>query len=245
MKYVLAGLVLLVACSFVGCSPGGCCDLPQTILKGGDDGFGVWINDRQLDFSRRADGILEVRSHELGPIRERVIELPEDGSVWHTIAIYPSTNFQDSPSRTLAANLASTPRLQSLLAQTKKHTYTPADPWVRRWLPGVATPSLILMRHDGKAIYKASGANLPPDGEQIADDIQLCINERRWIQSVGNCTPDNCPNRDFERPRILDKIPDLGPRNPGVLPAGLDEPLLLLLAAGGVMLLVVWLARRR
>jgi hypothetical protein len=251
MKYVLTALVGLFLCAAIGC--GDCCQgqWPQVILKGGGaggDAFGIWSNDRELQFSKRADGAVEVvsrdvGSRDMGPVRDRVIELPEDGGVWHTILIYPDRNLSDAASRTLSANMASTPRLQSLVAQTKKHVYTPADPWVKRWMPTVPTPSLIVMRNDGGTIYKASGRNLPGDGEQIADDIQLCIYERRWIQRVGGCTPDNCPN--VERPKILQNVPDMGPSRNGGSAISADDILLLAALGMAAAVIIVWVARRK
>jgi hypothetical protein len=214
--FAIVGMVLCLAAAGLG------------FFESMDDGAAARSPLAQTKFVQESRGTY---------IREHVIELPEDGGVWWTIAIHGDRNLSDPESRRLAANLGSVPRLQSLVAQTKRKDYVASDPWVRRWVPNVVTPCLIVMRNDGKAIFKASGANLTGDGETLADQIQVCIDERRWIAPVGDCTPDNCPYRVPNQPRPpqdqpRDFGPDLGPS------ARTSEHLLFVVASvGGLVLL--------
>lgn len=162
-------------------------------------------------------------------IRERVIELPEDGDKWHTTIVYrdPQT---DAASAKLAAQFAATPRLQSLLAQTHVHTWTAKDPiWRSRYARefGNVAPGVEVQMADGRMIYKASGTNLPEDGEQLAGEIAA---------AVASCCPDAA---DKTRRPLADKfVPDL--RSPSLKgPKEMALAALLAIVAGIVTHLVL------
>jgi hypothetical protein len=142
-------------------------------------------------------------------LRERVIDLPEDAGVWHTIVVYPDRERTDAASRRLAAALASDERLQSLTAQTKTHVYALGDPLWRERLQqhyGAAAPALIVQRPDGRVCYKASGANLPSDPRVLAGDVAAAI---------ADCRPKPSPNPSpAPAPSPAPTIPDLAPRHP-------------------------------
>jgi hypothetical protein len=151
----------------------------------------------------------EARAPEL--LRERVIDLPEDAGVWHTIVVYPSREPSDAASRRLAAALASDERLRSLTAQTKTHVYALSDVLWRERLQahyGSASPALIVQRPDGRVCYKASGANLPTDPRQLADDVAAAIADCR-PKPAPQPTPTPAP-----APSPAPQIPDLSPRPP-------------------------------
>jgi hypothetical protein len=174
-------------------------------------------------------------------VRERVIELPEDGRAFHVTLLYPREKETQAGSRELAAQLASTPRLQSLLAQCKVHEHRPGQ-WVyEERYAGVPLPSLIFVDPDGALIYKASGLNLPADGEALADEIQANLDLYAELKLIGQCGPDGCrPSTPATPPRVFDRIPDL--RGPAQEGASEWLPLALAVAAG---LGGLWLARRR
>lgn len=142
-------------------------------------------------------------------IRERIIDLPEDGEKWHTTIVYydPQT---EANSAKLAAQFAATPRLQSLLSQTHVHTWTVKDPiWRARYrgeFNGI-TPGVIVQNADGDPVYKASGTNLPADGEQLAGEIAAAI--------ASTCPDGQCPNpADRQRRPLADKfVPDIRPQS--------------------------------
>lgn len=142
-------------------------------------------------------------------IRERVVDLPEDAGVWHTIVVYPDRSPSDAASRRLAAALASEDRLRSLTAQTKTHVYAISDPlWRGRMQQhyGVAAPALIVQRPDGRVCYKASGANLPADASVLADDV---------IAAIADCRPRPQPSpTPGPAPSPAPVIPDVAPRTP-------------------------------
>jgi hypothetical protein len=137
--------------------------------------------------------------------KDRVIQLPEDGQVWFTSVVYTNTR-TDEPSRRLAAMLASTPRLQSLIAQTRFNRWSETDSlYVYRYKSkiGGEVPALFIQDHTGKVVYKVSGANLPNDGDTLADEIATAIEQ---------CRPRPKPSPDVrpdEQP--VATIPDIRP----------------------------------
>jgi hypothetical protein len=151
----------------------------------------------------------EVRALSAELLRERVIDLPEDAGVWHTIVVYPDRERSDTASRRLAAALASDERLRSLTAQTKTHIYALGDPLWRERLQqhyGSSAPALIVQRPDGRVCYKASGANLPSDPRALASDIAAAI---------ADCRPKPSPAPSpAPAPQPAPTIPDLAPRQP-------------------------------
>jgi hypothetical protein len=151
-------------------------------------------------------------------LSERVLELPEDAGVWHTTIVYPQRNPSDAASRRLAAALASEPRLQSLLAQTKTYIYAASDPLWRERLAryyGDATPAIVLQRPDGRVCYKASGANLPAEASALGDALATAIAQCR-PRPAPSPSPSPSPQPG---PQPGPAIPDLTPRVPEVTPA--------------------------
>jgi hypothetical protein len=128
--------------------------------------------------------------------QERIINLPEDGSMWWTTIVL--SNGQESKS--LEQKFSSDPRLISLLKQTKTAIYTPDDPMYRsRFVRyyGTITPQVIVQAPDGKIAYKASGSNIPSN---LADQIQY---------GIQNCRPKPEPEPVQPQPQPVDVIPDL------------------------------------
>lgn len=144
-------------------------------------------------------------------VQERVIHLPEDGHVWQTVIVYATPDKSSSADRHLASAFATTPRLQSLVAQTKTYEYDAEHWWVRRHLAGNPLPAVLVMQPGGngtaKRAFKASGENLPLDGEPLADAI---------AQGIADCRPKPSPQPQPAPPPDVAPIPDSAP--------DLDEP---------------------
>ena len=185
------------------------------------------------------------------PRTERVVDLPEDGDQWQLVIVY-SDKTRDPADRALASMFATTPRLQSLVAQTKVYEYPPTHWWAVEKLQGNPTPAVILQAVEpgkntrAKVVYKASGTNLPRDGEQLANEIQHNIETmypevlvKRLARDCPNCPqPNDRPDRRPASPRI----PDLRLK-PGTPGTG-DNSLLILLLLGGSAA-AAWLAGRK
>lgn len=143
--------------------------------------------------------------------QERVIYLPEDGGRWFTTLFLPANWQQDAASRQLVQNFASNPRLLSLKGQTHYWQTTVTDPMVRtKHAYALQSPSPIVTLQDpsGKVWYKASGSNVPSDGDVLADQIAASI--------AGNphCPkPKPQPQPDV-RPEPKPEIPDTKPAVP-------------------------------
>lgn len=153
---------------------------------------------------------------------ERIINLPDDAYQWQTVLVV-----DNSPaSAKLKSMFATTPRLQSLKAQTQFYEYKPEHWWVRSYHAGDPAPMIYLQapltHNKAKAIYKAYAGNMPADGEALADEIE---------RSIADCCPDVKPN-DKERPDILKKIPVLRPSGPK--PVSNNVTITLLAVAAGL-----------
>lgn len=149
------------------------------------------------------------------PIEERVIELPEDGSLWQTVIVAPQ---DDASGAHLRQQLRSDPRLVSLQAQTKVYDLSPNHWWVKQRLPGARLPAIVIQRPisatEAKVIYKASGANLPSDSTTLANEIEAAIAD------CTDCRPRPTPTPQPEPETTPDPIPDLRPPGtPEVQPA--------------------------
>lgn len=160
--------------------------------------------------------------------RERVIELPEDGDLWQTIVVYDDAK-KAGNAKWLAAEITTTPRLQSLVAQTQYYEYDPSHWWVKRNHAGDPTPMVMVQTDTGRVIYKAFGEQLPRDGEELADEIE---------QMIAQCCPDqNQPAKPGER---VSKIPILRPatKTPAIESGWLQ------LAAIVLTALAAWFAKK-
>lgn len=169
--------------------------------------------------------------------KDRVIQLPEDGAVWYFSAVYTNAR-TDEPSRRVAAMIASTPRLQSLKAQTKFNEFAENNQlYVYRYRSkiGGEVPAIFVQDSSGKVIYKCSGLNIPMDGESLADEISAAIEQ---------CRPQPSPD---VRPTVnpVSVIPDI---RPNVQPA--DEGTTASRILGGLlsmipMVLAAWWKQRQ
>jgi hypothetical protein len=153
---------------------------------------------------------------------QQVLDLPEDGGLWHTTLILPDDSTNNPRSARLLAHFASTPRLQTLASQTSLHRYTPSDPlFSARYAPyfGGVFPALLIQKADGTVVYKVSGDAIPPSGEQLADEIaqaidQCCPLRPRPQPSPKPSVPQVTPNVSPKFPEVhIDLIPDLRPQN--------------------------------
>lgn len=141
--------------------------------------------------------------------QSRIIELPADQGVWWTTAVFDSPTPTSQGSRQLSA-LLSTPRLQSLIAQTKYTKYTPNDLMYQQRFSryyGNVTPQLIIQEPNGQVVYKATGDQIPADPDVLADDIQLAISNCRPKPTP---TPSPAPVQPQPQPN---SIPDISPNN--------------------------------
>lgn len=153
-------------------------------------------------------------------ITDHVIELPEDGGRWQLVKVY-NDGPKNAEATKVAAWFATTPRLQSLNAQTRSYEYTSSHWWVKNNRPNAPKPLILLMDEKGRRIYEAHSGNMPSSGEQLADEIEKKVQ-------------DHCPNVDQQKP--VQPWEPVG--NPPVLRPDLKDNNLLvvlgLLAASGV-----------
>lgn len=142
-------------------------------------------------------------------VSERVIDLPEDGSLWQTIVIYSTPDKSAPADRRLASELATTPRLVSLQAQTKVYELDPRHWWVAQHAAGYPLPCVIVQQPSGDnratVAYKADATALPESGEAMADQIARGIADCR---PRPNPTPTPAPVNPQPIPNT---IPNIGP----------------------------------
>lgn len=210
------------------------------------------LAEKQLDSLAKQVTSLTARVHDLTsrPIKERIIDLPEDGRRWHLVTIYKDKALTDPADRRLAAMLAATPRLQALRAQTMVNTWDSSDPLYKaryhKFLGG-ETPALVLQNDEGKVCYLARGQNMPLDGERLADEVAAAIEQCRPPKPRPNDTPSPVPGPKPSPQPSDEPIPDIRPVRPSeenVLqnPASLWWLLLVPLGVGALSL---WRERRQ
>jgi hypothetical protein len=108
-----------------------------------------------------------------------VIELPEDGGMWHTVLVLDG----GPASQRVAEMFNHTPRLQSLSQQTKFYQYGPDHFWTQKNRAGYPLPVILVMRpsiesggtNDFVRVYEQWGSGIPADGERLADDIAKMV----------------------------------------------------------------------
>lgn len=145
------------------------------------------------------------------PRQEQVMELPEDGDSWHLVLIVDGS----ATGQQLLEQMKSTPRLADVASKVKFHAYGRDHWWVQRYMAEEATPVVYLCDETGARVYKASGANLPASGEELADEIESSV----WARNE-QCGP-NCPQPTPEtRPTLFTKP---AARIPDARPAGMSS----------------------
>lgn len=135
-------------------------------------------------------------------ISERVIELPEDGGMWHTVLILDNS----LESKRVADEFNKNPRLQSLTTQTKFYQYSPDHWWVQRHRNGYRYPLVLVQRpsietggtNDFVRVYESWGQDVPLNGDLLADDIakmiaRPCPNPQPAPQPAPVTPPNNVP----------------------------------------------------
>ena len=148
-------------------------------------------------------------------IERRVLQLPEDGDIWHT-SLFLHHGWQSiDQDRQLAAWFETEPKLASLKAQTKWHLYTDDDPiYLDRFRETVPVlPAVVVQRSSGEVIYKASGAHLPSRPGPLANDITATINRKcpgPWCRPVPQPVPKP-PEPVVPEPDQTVVIPDTTP----------------------------------
>lgn len=131
------------------------------------------------------------------PISERIIDLPEDGGLWTSIVVYDD-GAKSADSRAVASWFATTPRLQSLQAQTKHFAWPASHWWVKQYRPRTPVPFVLLLDERHKPVYEAYRGQLPPDGEALADEVE---------QQITQCCPDEVqpkkPRPDWQAEGVI------------------------------------------
>lgn len=111
------------------------------------------------------------------PAEEHVIQLPEDGGRYH-LSLVLEEGWQALRGRSVTVHswFDSDPRLAGLKAQCHFHVYTPAHRWFHQNAHVAERfPAVILQRHDGYVLFKASGQNL------------------RTASALADAIADSCP----------------------------------------------------
>jgi hypothetical protein len=154
------------------------------------------------DCSARAAG--QSADRPAGRAGEHVIDLPEDGHLWHTILIV-RPDWQTSAVEKRAESIFhSEPLLVSLKRQTHWHLITTDEAEFQPFRPLVsATPCLIVERANGEVVYRESGPDLGKRPHQLTHAIRREI-ERHCPD--GRCLPLH-PLPDRDNAHETDEIP--------------------------------------
>jgi len=151
-------------------------------------------------------------------IRDRVINLPEDGKQFH-LAMVVLDDYSARPAdRMLRHYFHTNLRLRSLQGQTKSHYYLPKSVPARIVQMGNArieqTPMVRLQTGEGQVIYQATGSAVPLDvtGDALADELQAAIEAYKRGCPWRPCPRPNPPAPpDPPQPDLQPVIPDMRP----------------------------------
>lgn len=152
--------------------------------------------------------------------QNRIVELPEDGGVWH-LSLFVHADWQSRKAdREVVAAFEADPQLRSLKAQAKYHLYTEADPMYRqRFAQHVPVlPAVMLQRGNGEVVFKSSAGNLDPPalGGQVATQIYQYRCDNGYCYPVQP-KPTPSPTPVFDPPlrglvpRLVEPVPDVLP----------------------------------
>lgn len=161
------------------------------------------------------------------PREDRVLELPEDGGLFHLVIVGDAT---DPLANVLREYVAAAPRLTSVKRQTKYWEVASSHWWVKQYFGGETKPLILLQDDRGQVVYKASGANLPREAEELADEVELAI-----AAYAANCGPE-CNRPSKTRPKVV--IPDTRQGVANTFGLGVED--LVWLVAFAIVGILIW-----
>jgi len=127
-------------------------------------------------------------------VRQRIVKVPDDGEAYH-VSLFLHDDYRKRPlDRSLVAWWEVDPVLKSVKAQTHFHTFLASNPLYKsRFAKAVPTlPAVMIQKSEGKVMYKASGANLPPSPWQMSNDVARLFKNRPYYVLPWR-RPKPCP----------------------------------------------------
>lgn len=178
-----------------------------------DDSLDNVAAQRQV-ISAEADDDLET-PEATAVVEERVTVLPEDGGKWHLTVFTRAVGSGAEEDRQVLKMFDQNADLAWLKEQTHFHHYYPGLRMYAKFQSSVtALPCVVLQDSAGRTVYKASGANLPRDPDQLAADVRQMIDQHH--QKAEDCptcpfrkTPDHAPTPRPQTPTTT--VPDVMP----------------------------------
>ena len=106
-------------------------------------------------------------------VEERIVDLPNDGHLYHVVVLLHDNWRQRPRDRALMAWFQAEPRLASLKAQVHFHAFTESDSYTRRHAAGYKLPAVLIMSDAGRVVWKGSeGGALPTSAVVMGDTVQ-------------------------------------------------------------------------
>lgn len=142
---------------------------------------------------------------------DRVIDLPEDGNIWHT-TVFTTDGYASNPTeQRLLSWFQTDEQLRKLKAQTHFHHYTPSSSVYERYgnLTANGLPAIVLQDETGKVVYKASGVGTPNAPWPLVKGIVECI--RAHCPHCPRPKPTPTPAPSPTPAPTPNPIPDIGP----------------------------------
>ncbi len=181
-------------------------------------------------------------------LAEQVVELPEDAGECH-LSLFVGPDWRARPAdRRLVAWFDTEPRLVSLRSQCHFHLSIQGDALYGRFAAAITTtPAVVLQRADGKVLYKASGANMPPTSAEMAAEVGRLFPNRPHLFPIlpRPCPGPNCPKPEPPKPNVDVNVVTPPPPVPDVRPDVAEESkqvFIPLLIIGGIVSLVAGVA---
>lgn len=132
---------------------------------------------------------------------ERVVQLPEDGEVYHTVLLLHADWRRRQQERELVAWFKTEPALVSISAQTHFWQITDDQPiYEANYKANVPTlPAVLVMTGEGQTVYKASGQNMP-NPQTLAAELCGFFDKRPWLRLRPWLRPRPCPDGNCPKP---------------------------------------------
>lgn len=166
---------------------------------------------------------------------ERIINLPEDGSSWHTVLILDN----GPASQRIAQEFNTNPRLAGLKNDTKFYQYPPDHWWVQKYRAGYQPPLVLVQRpsvatggtNDFIRVYEQWGNGLPLTGDILADDIASMVR-----RPCPRPTPTPTPVPQPQPVQPVAPVAPVAPEPATIPPPEENDWLIYALIAGGGLL---------
>jgi len=138
----------------------------------------------------------DVLSQAAAEVRERIVELPNDGQTYYISLLLHADWRQRPRERAIVSWWATEPRLLSVRAQCHYFEMIEGDPRYVKTFSHVTPilPSVYIQDATGKVHFKVSDQNLPANADEMGGLIVELFRNRPWLRPLPWNRPRPCPS---------------------------------------------------